>query len=177
MLLSACAETPQGPMVPVVPAQGKAFAQFTQESTFCKYQATRAVNGQAARANGRAVLGALIPTALGAGLGAAVGSAYGGPWRGSYAGTGAGIGAGAGALVGGGMAAASSTRAQGGIQMQYDNTYAACMVTYGNVVPGMGMQSGGPPGVQPMGPPPQPPMGATPYRGGYGSYGGAPGAY
>ncbi|WP_233140551.1 glycine zipper family protein [Acetobacter sp. DsW_063] len=138
-LLSACVSTPDGPTVPVMPPPGKEASRFTQEAAFCKYQATKAVDGQAAKANGRAVLGTLLPIVIGAGLGAAIGSAVGNPWSGSYAGEGAGIGAGSGLLVGGGVAAASSEGGvQGRIQNQYDNTYAACMLTYGNAILGMG---------------------------------------
>ncbi|GBQ89670.1 hypothetical protein AA23498_0683 [Acetobacter nitrogenifigens DSM 23921 = NBRC 105050] len=173
-LLSACATTPDGPSVPVMPPPGKSFAQFSQESGFCKSQATNAVHGQAENANHRAIVGALIPTAIGAGLGAAIGSAYGDPWHGSYAGTGAGIGAGSGVAVGGAMGMASSSRAQGGIQQQYDNVYAACMLTYGNLIPGMTQRPSYTPSgaAPPMGPPPG---SAQPY-GGYG-YGGGPGGY
>lgn len=137
-MLSACASTPDGPTVPVMPPPGKEASRFTQEAAFCKYQATKAVDGEAAKANGRAVLGTLLPIVLGAGLGAAIGSAAGRPWSGSYAGEGAGIGAGSGLLVGGGVAAASSGGVQSRIQNQYDNTYAACMLTYGNAILGMG---------------------------------------
>lgn len=123
LLLSACAETPMGPSVMVLPQQGKPYAVFAQEQNFCRSQAQMAVNGQAERQNHRAILGGLATTALGAGLGAAAGG-----------GAGAAIGAGAGALggtMGGGL---YSNSKQGSIQSQYDNAYVACMVSYKNLL-------------------------------------------
>lgn len=185
--LSACASTPQGPTIPVMPARGKPYAQFQQEAAFCQSQAGNAVRGQAEHANSSAALKALIPAAVGAGLGAAVGSTYWNPWHGNYAGQGAAIGAGSGAAIGGVMAASSSQRAQGGIQMQYDNAYAACMVSYGNLVPGMpqaamqGVPQAGPTQITPQnrGPGWVPPTynGAPVYPQQQPSYGGYPSPY
>lgn len=123
--LSACAETPMGPTVQVLPAPGKDYNVFVQEQQFCRTQAAAAVNGQAEHQNHKAIYGALATTALGAGLGAAAGG-----------GTGAGIGAAAGALGGAGGGGLYSQSQQGGIQTQYDNAYVQCMITYHNVLPG-----------------------------------------
>jgi uncharacterized protein YcfJ len=85
------------------------------------------VAGQAQSANNRAVGTAAITTVLGAGLGAAIGG-----------GRGAAIGAGSGALGGAAIGAGGSSNQQLSIQQQYDNAYAQCMFTRGNMVPGMG---------------------------------------
>ncbi|WP_249110532.1 glycine zipper family protein [Neokomagataea anthophila] len=125
LALAGCAETPMGPTVQVYPAPGKNYQTFLQEQQFCKTQAENAVAGQASHENQRALLGAVATTALGTGLGAALGG-----------GTGAGIGAASGALgsgLGGGL---YSRDQQGGIQSQYNNAFAQCMLTYRNVIPG-----------------------------------------
>ncbi len=67
---------------------------------------------------------AMIGTALGAGLGAAIGG-----------GRGAGIGAASGAIVGTATGGDQNTQAQSRIQVFYDNTFAACMVSRGDVLP------------------------------------------
>lgn len=123
LLLAACAETPMGPSVMVLPQQGKPYNVFAQEQNFCRSQAEMAVSGQAERQNHRALLGGLATTALGAGLGAAAGG-----------GAGAAIGAGAGAVGGGMGGGLYSNGQQSSIQNQYDNAYVACMVSYKNVL-------------------------------------------
>ncbi|GBR44074.1 glycine zipper family protein [Neokomagataea thailandica] len=125
LALAGCAETPMGPTVQVYPAPGKNYQTFLQEQQFCKTQAESAVAGQASHENQRALLGAVATTALGTGLGAALGG-----------GAGAGIGAASGALgsgLGGGI---YSRDQQGGIQTQYNNAFAQCMLTYHNILPG-----------------------------------------
>ncbi|GAN61124.1 hypothetical protein ACI01nite_09820 [Acetobacter cibinongensis] len=124
LLLTACAETPMGPSVMVLPSQGKSYATFSQEQNFCRSQAATAVSGQAERQNHRAILGGLATTALGAGLGAAAGG-----------GAGAAIGAGAGALGGTAGGGLYSNSKQGSLQNQYDNAYVQCMIAYKNVLP------------------------------------------
>lgn len=124
LLLQGCAEMPQGPTVQVLPGRGKSFEMFAQDDALCRGYASSAVQGQAERANTRAIGGAVLGTVLGAGLGAAVGG-----------GRGAGIGAGAGAAVGTGVGASNSGNAQYGIQGQYDNAYVACQASKGNQVP------------------------------------------
>ena len=123
LLLQGCAEVPQGPTVQVLPRRGKPFEAFAQDEAVCRQYAASAVQGQAERANTRAIGGAVLGTVLGAGLGAAVGG-----------GRGAGIGAGAGAVVGTGVGASGSGSAQYGIQGQYDNAYVACQSAKGNQV-------------------------------------------
>ena len=119
LLLSGCAQTPLGPTVQVMPGPGKSFDQFTYDQAGCKQYAESQVAGQAQNANNRAIGAAAIGTVLGAGLGAA-------------------IGAGSGAIAGTGVGMGSSSNDQYGIQQQYDNAYAQCMYSKGDMVPGYG---------------------------------------
>src|SRR5580698_9824763 len=89
LILAACATTPMGPTVQVLPPQGKPFEQFQGEDFSCRQYAAGQVQGQAESANDTALLEGIGGTALGAGLGAAVGG-----------GRGAAIGAASGAVVG-----------------------------------------------------------------------------
>lgn len=123
--LAACAETPMGPSISVLPPPGKPFETFQQEQQYCQAAAAQAVQGQAEHENNRAIIGGVLSTALGAGLGAAIGGGYG-----------AGIGAASGASLGAAGGAGYSDAHQNPIQAQYDNQYAACMVSRGNVIPG-----------------------------------------
>jgi len=122
-LLSACAGTPMGPRVQVLPGPNKPFEVFQQDQTICKQYAADQVNGQAENANERAVGTALLGGAVGAGVGAVVGG-----------GRGAGVGAVTGGALGTAVGAGNSQHAQGGIQQQYDNAYSACMYSKGNQV-------------------------------------------
>lgn len=137
LVLSGCAQTPLGPTVQVMPGPGKSFEAFTFDQAGCKQYAESSVAGQAQNANNRAVGAAAIGTVLGAGLGAAIGG-----------GRGAAIGAGSGAIAGTGLGMGSSSNEQYGIQQQYDNAYAQCMYSKGNMVPGYGpmMVNSPPPG-------------------------------
>lgn len=148
LLLAACAQTPMGPTVQVMPGQGKSFEQFQYEAAGCKQFAQQQVAGQAQNANQRAAGTAAIGTLLGAALGAGIGAA------GGNAGTGAAIGAGAGLAGGAGLGAMNSSRTQQSIQQQYNNAYAQCMYAKGNMVPGYG------PMMQQTPPPPPVPMSA-----------------
>ncbi len=124
LLLQGCVQTPLGPTVQILPAPGKPFEAFAQDQSVCTQYASAQVQGQAERANTTAVGGAVLGTVLGAGLGAAVGRGYG-----------AGIGAASGAVIGTGLGAGGSAQAQGGIQYQYNNAYAQCMLSKGNKLP------------------------------------------
>ena len=140
LVLSGCAQTPMGPTVQVMPGPGKSFEAFTFDQAGCKQYAESSVAGQAQNANNRAVGAAAIGTVLGAGLGAAIGG-----------GRGAAIGAGSGAIAGTGVGMGSSSNEQYSIQQQYDNAFAQCMYSKGNMVPGYGpMMVNSPP---PPGPP------------------------
>ena len=127
LLIAGCAQTPMGPTVQVLPGRGKTLDAFNSDQLVCRQFAEQSVAGQAQNANNRAVGAAAITTVLGAGLGAAIGG-----------GRGAGIGAASGALGGGAIGAGSSSNAQLSIQQQYDNAFAQCMFTRGNMVPAMG---------------------------------------
>jgi len=127
MTLSACAQTPMGSTVPVMPGPNTSLASFQNDQAVCRQFAQQAVADQVQGANLRGLGTAALTTALGAGLGGAIGG-----------GRGAGIGAASGALGGAGLAAAGSSNTQGAIQAQFDNAFAACMFSLGNTVPGMG---------------------------------------
>lgn len=127
LLLGACAQTPMGPTVQVMPGPNKSFPEFQNDQARCRQFAEQSVSGQARNANMRAVGAGALTTALGAGLGAAIGG-----------GTGAGIGAASGALGGGGIGAVTSSQANASIQDQYNNAFAQCMFSLGNAVPSMG---------------------------------------
>jgi hypothetical protein len=141
LLLSACATEPLGPTIPVMPAPNKPFDVFQGDQALCKQFASNEVQGGAQQANNRQVGTAVIGTLLGAGLGAAIGG-----------GRGAAIGAGAGALGGTAVGAGPAEGAQYSLQQRYDLSYAQCMYSRGNQVPGY----------QPPGPPPLPPPGYAP---------------
>jgi len=161
LLLAACAQTPMGPTVQVMPGPGKSFDAFQYDQYGCKQFAEQSVAGQAQNANLRGLAVGVVGTALGAGLGGAIGG-----------GRGAGIGAAGGAIGGGALGAGSSANAQVGIQQQYNNAYAQCMYAKGNAVPGFGpMMVQSPAGAPP--PPGYPPPGARPPPPGYPP----PGAY
>lgn len=124
-LLAACAATPMGPTVQVMPGPTIPFQIFQQDQVDCKQYAQSQVEGQADAANKAAVGSALLGTALGAALGTAVGN-----------GQGAAVGGATGAVAGTGIGAATSQNAQTSIQTQYDNAYVQCMYAKGNQVPG-----------------------------------------
>lgn len=125
LLLTACAQTPMGPTVAVMPGPNKPFDVFQTDQISCKQYAETEVAGQAQNENMRAVGAAALTTALGAGLGAAIGG-----------GRGAGIGAASGALGGTGIGAMASDRGNQTIQQRYDIAFSQCMYTRGNQVPG-----------------------------------------
>src|SRR5262249_56729537 len=127
IVLSACAQTPMGPTVPVMPGPNTSLASFQNDQATCRQFAQQAVADQAQGANLRGLGTVALTTALGAGLGGAIGG-----------GRGAGIGAASGALGGAGLGAVGSANAQTSIPAQYDNAFAACMFSLGNTVPSMG---------------------------------------
>ena len=117
MMLGACAQTPMGSTVPVMPGPNTSLASFQNDQATCRQFAQQAVADQVQGANLRGLGTAALTTALGAGLGGAIGG-----------GRGAGIGAAGGALGGAGLAAAGTSNTQASIQAQFDNAFAACMV-------------------------------------------------
>ena len=126
LLLTACATTPTGPMVRVMPAPNKPFEVFAQEQTDCEHYASDQVAGGTQAANNRA-LGA---TALGAVLGLGVGAATG-------SGRAATVGAASGGVIGAAVGADQSSYAGYSLQRRYDIAYSQCMYAKGNYVPGM----------------------------------------
>lgn len=127
LILAACAETPMGPTVQVMPGPGKSFSSFQNDQAVCRQFAEQAVRDQAQGANLRGLGTAALTTVLGAGLGAAIGG-----------GQGAAIGAAGGALGGAGLGAMRTFNVQNSIQAQYDNAFAQCMFSLGNSVPAAG---------------------------------------
>lgn len=145
-LLAGCVTEPMGPTIPVMPGPNKSLEAFQADEATCEQYASQRVAGQAESANTTAVGEALLGTALGAGLGAAVGG-----------GRGAAIGAASGAVVGTGVGANTSAWAQMSVQQRYDVSYAQCMQTKGDKVPGPRHPHRYPP--PPPGYPPPPPSG------------------
>jgi uncharacterized protein YcfJ len=140
LLLDACATTPMGPTVQVMPGATIPFPIFQQDQDTCKQYAQSQVAGQADSANKNAVGAAVLGTVLGAALGGAVGQGHG-----------AGVGSAAGAIVGTGVGTSASQNAQLSIQDQYNNAYVQCMYSKGNQVPGAAApQAVAPPPPQPM---------------------------
>ena len=123
LALTGCASTPTHPTVQVLPAANKPFQVFQEEQAYCQDYAHSQVAGEAQDANGKALGAALIGAALGAGIGAAAGGGHG-------AGVGAAVGGGAGTVVGAG----ESSHEGRSLQVRYDNAYAACMTSKGNIV-------------------------------------------
>jgi uncharacterized protein YcfJ len=106
-----------------MPAQGKPFEVFAGEQAGCKQYADQQVAGGAEAADNRQVGDAVIGTVLGAALGAAIGG-----------GRGAAIGAGSGAIFGTAAGAGYGAHTQRGLQFEYDNAYAQCMVAHGDTI-------------------------------------------
>jgi hypothetical protein len=127
LIVGACAQTPMGPTIAVMPGPNTSFPRFQNDQAVCRNFADQAVRDQAQGANVRGLGTAALTTALGAGLGAAIGG-----------GRGAGIGAAGGALGGAGLAARNTSNANVSIQAQYNNAFASCMFSLGNSVPSMG---------------------------------------
>ena len=145
-LLAGCVTQPMGPTIPVMPGPNKSLEAFQADEATCEQYASQRVAGQAEAANNTAVGEALLGTALGAGLGAAVGG-----------GRGAAVGAASGAVVGTAVGANTSGWAQMSVQQRYDVSYAQCMETKGDKVPGPRHPRRPPPPPPGYYPPPPPP--------------------
>jgi hypothetical protein len=153
LLFTACATTPMGPTVQVMPNPNKPFPIFQQDQEQCKQYAQSQVAGQADNANKAAAGQAALGVLLGGALGAAAGNHQG-----------AGVGAATGAIAGTTAGAGSSQTAQLSIQDQYNTAFMQCMYSRGNQVPGALMAQAAPPPAAPasmppagMAPPPPPP--------------------
>ena len=123
-MLQGCAQ-PFGPLVRVMPGQGKTYATFENDERVCSMHTNDIVqpmiNSVATATIGTAAVGAL----LGVGVGAVLGG-----------GRGAGIGAVSGTLLGGAVGSDPYQNGQDRIQRTYDNTYSACMASQGNQIEG-----------------------------------------
>ncbi len=121
-LIGACASTPAGPTVQVLPGAFKSYEQFQEEKAFCLQNAQSQTAAQVSASNTHTGETAAIGTVVGAALGAVVGNSTG-------AGVGAGLGAAAGTYVGN-----NGMNPQTGTQEQYNRVYVQCMVAKGNKV-------------------------------------------
>jgi hypothetical protein len=156
LLVAACASTPTGPGVMVLPGSGKSFDQFRFDDYECRQYAQAQVGGtpnQAAADSG--VASAAVGAAVGTVAGAAIGGSRG-------AGVGAGVGLATGAVAGTGAAQASGRTAQ----QRYDIGYQQCMYAKGHKIPmasgihrGTSYRQVAPPPPPPGTPPPPPPRG------------------
>lgn len=139
MLLAACAETPTGPTVSVMPAPGKPFDVFQEDDAYCKQYASTQISD--APSSGKQV-------AAGAAAGAVVGAVAGtllGDSRNA-----AGAGAATGALFGTAAGANNADRTSAGLQRRYNVAFEQCMYSKGNQVPGFSRS-----GYYPPPPPPR----------------------
>lgn len=126
LLLGACASTPSGPSVLVLPGTGKNFDQFRADDADCRQYADEQVGGNTP--NQIAGDGVAKSAALGTAVGAVAGAAIGGQ---DGAGVGAGTGMAVGALAGTG---AGNTSAYG-VQQRYDYAFMQCMYAKGHKIP------------------------------------------
>lgn len=156
VVLAACATTPSGPGVLVLPGEGKSFDQFRLDEQDCRQYASAQLGGEtpdqaAADSTARSAL-------FGAAVGAIAGAALGGNSRSTVAG--AGLGAAGGAIAGSGAGSASGRT----LQQRYDFSFQQCMYAKGHKVPVAGSMSQSrparraappppPPGIQPPPPP------------------------
>jgi hypothetical protein len=152
LLLAACASTPSGPNVMVLPGSGKSFDQFRFDDYECRQYAHLQSGGDAP--NQAAANSGVASAAVGAAVGTVAGAALGGS---EGAGVGAGLGLATGALAGTGAAAHSGRTAQ----HRYDMGYQQCMYAKGHKIPMAASRYDGRPTHRQATPPPPPP-GAPP---------------
>lgn len=152
--LAACATTPTGPSVKVLPGTAKSFDQFRYDDGTCRQYAHEQLAGltpdRAAEQSG------VRSAAVGALLGAAAGAALDGS-------SGAAAGAGIGLLFGGLAGTAAANQSAYDAQRRYDFGYQQCMYAKGHRVPVSGRYA--PvvaPAPTPYYPPPPPPRYAPP---------------
>jgi hypothetical protein len=148
LFLVACASTPTGPNIMVLPGSGKSFDQFRFDDHECRQYAHLQSGGnapdQAAASSG------VASAAVGAAVGTVAGAALGGS-RG--AGVGAGLGLATGAAAGTGAAAQSGRTAQ----HRYDMGYQQCMYAKGHKIPMAASRYDRRPSYREATPPPPPP--------------------
>lgn len=153
--LAACASTPSGPGVMVLPGSGKSFDQFRFDDYECRQYASSQVGGttpdQASADSGArsAAAGALIGGLAGAALGGNANTAV----------AGAALGTAGGAIAGTGAGAQSGRT----LQQRYDIGYQQCMYAKGHQIPLAGRYDRpSRPAPRPSAPPPPPPPPGTP---------------
>lgn len=125
-LLAACATTPTGPSVLVLPGTGKSFDQFRSDNLECRQFASEQIGGATASsaAADSGVRSAAVGTLLGAAAGAAINGSHG-----------ASVGAGTGLLMGGLAGTGAADASAWGTQQRYDFGYLQCMYAKGHRVP------------------------------------------
>jgi hypothetical protein len=153
LLVAACASTPTGPGVMVLPGSGKSFDQFRVDDYECRQYAQAQIGG--ATANQAAADSGVASAVVGAAVGTVAGAAIGGS-RG--AGVGAGVGLATGALAGTGAAEVSGRTAQ----QRYDIGYQQCMYAKGHKIPMAASRYDRRPAYREATPPPPPPPSGTP---------------
>ena len=127
LLLAACASTPSGPNVMVLPGTGKSFDQFRFDENECR-QYAHSYSGGSTPDQASADSGAKSAVA-GAAIGGLAGAAIGGSGRAAVAG--AALGTAGGALAGTGTGGHSART----VQQRYDMGYQQCMYAKGHQVP------------------------------------------
>ena len=149
--LAACASTPTGPSVMVLPGSGKTFDQFRFDDNECR-QFALAQSG-AGTPDSAANTAGVNSAATGAAIGLLAGAALSGNSRGAVAG--AALGTAGGAIAGTGAASQTAHTVQG----RYDIAYQQCMYAKGHQVPmaASRYQRSAPPAYQAAPPPPPPP--------------------
>ena len=153
--LAACATTPTGPSVMVLPGSGKTFDQFRFDDNECRQFALEHSGGKEANqaAEDAGVKSAVAGAAIGALAGAAI------TRSGHGAAAGAGIGGAGGAIAGTGTGSQSARTVQG----RYDIGYQQCMYAKGHQVPMAASRYDRPQRQAPASvPPPPPPPGSPP---------------
>jgi uncharacterized protein YcfJ len=146
-LLSACATTPTGPSVLVLPGAGKSFDQFRADEAVCRQYAVDQTAGAQQQAEQSSVKDAVVGTAVGALAGAAIGGRRG-----------AAVGAGGGLIVGSAAGGGRSSSLSHDAQRQYDHAYIQCMYASGHRVPVPGgLAAPAAPAGKSATPPPPPP--------------------
>jgi hypothetical protein len=156
LALAACASTPSGPNVMVLPGTGKSFDQFRADDFECRQFAFAQSGGKAPDQAGSDA--GLNTAAVGAAVGAVAGAAIGRSGHAAVAG--AGLGTAGGAIAGTGAAAQTG----GTVQHRYDMAFQQCMYAKGHQIPMAGGYRGSSPSSyrQATPPPPPPPPGAPP---------------
>jgi hypothetical protein len=153
LLLAACASTPTGPNVMVLPGSGKSFDQFRFDDSACRQYAHVQAGGT--EPNQAAANAGVASAAVGAAVGTVAGAAIGGS---EGAGVGAGLGLATGALAGTSAADAAGRSAQ----YRYDMGYQQCMYAKGHKIPMAVSRYDRRPAYREATPPPPPPPGTPP---------------